>query len=43
MLASIAMIIAGLGEFGFGVARHVTYQPILLVALAIMGLGMGAR
>ncbi|ORJ55643.1 MFS transporter [Mycobacterium simiae] len=41
VLAGIAMIIAGLGAFAFGVARHAAYQPILLVALAIMGLGMG--
>jgi EmrB/QacA subfamily drug resistance transporter len=41
VLAGIALIIAGLGTFAFGVARHAGYVPTLLVALAIMGLGMG--
>jgi EmrB/QacA subfamily drug resistance transporter len=41
VLAGIVLIIAGLGTFAFGVARHAGYAPTLLVALAIMGLGMG--
>jgi len=41
VLIGIALIIAGLGAFAFGVARQAPYQPTLLVALAIMGLGMG--
>jgi hypothetical protein len=41
VLIGIALIIAGLSAFAFGVARQAPYQPTLLVALAIMGLGMG--
>ncbi len=41
VLAGIALITVGLGAFAFGVASHARYQPTLLVALAIMGLGMG--
>jgi MFS family permease len=41
VLVGIALITVGLGAFAFGVARHAQYQPTLLVALAIMGLGMG--
>lgn len=41
VLVGIALIIAGLGAFAFGVAKHAHYLPTLLVALAIMGLGMG--
>ncbi|WAJ44670.1 DHA2 family efflux MFS transporter permease subunit [Mycobacterium sp. Aquia_216] len=41
VLGGIALIIAGLGTFAFGVARHAEYLPTLLIALAVMGLGMG--
>jgi EmrB/QacA subfamily drug resistance transporter len=41
VLVGIALIIAGLGTFAFGVARQAAYLPTLLVGLAIMGLGMG--
>jgi EmrB/QacA subfamily drug resistance transporter len=41
VLVGIALIIGGLGAFAFGVAKQAAYQPTLLVALAIMGLGMG--
>lgn len=41
LLVGIALIIAGLGSFAFGVARQTPYEPTLLVGLAIMGLGMG--
>ena len=41
VLVGIALIIVGLSTFAFGVARHAQYQPTLLIALAIMGLGMG--
>ncbi len=41
VLVGIALITVGLGAFAFGVASHAQYQPTLLVALAIMGLGMG--
>ena len=40
LLVGIALITIGLGPF-LGVATHAKYQPTLLVALAIMGLGMG--
>jgi EmrB/QacA subfamily drug resistance transporter len=41
VLVGIALIIAGLGAFAFGVARQSAYVPTLLVGLAVMGLGMG--
>lgn len=41
VLVGIALITAGLGAFGFGVAKQADYLPTLLVGLAIMGLGMG--
>ncbi|HTQ19081.1 DHA2 family efflux MFS transporter permease subunit [Mycobacterium sp.] len=41
VLVGIALITAGLGTFAFGVARQAGYLPILLIGLAIMGLGMG--
>ncbi len=41
VLVGIALIMGGLGAFAFGVARHAGYFPTLLVALTIMGLGMG--
>jgi EmrB/QacA subfamily drug resistance transporter len=41
VLVGIALITAGLGAFAFGVARQAGYLPTLLVALTIMGLGMG--
>ncbi len=41
LLVGIALITIGLGAFAYGVATHAKYQPTLLVALAIMGLGMG--
>jgi EmrB/QacA subfamily drug resistance transporter len=41
VLVGIALIIAGLSTFAFGVARQAAYLPTLLVGLAIMGLGMG--
>ena len=41
VLVGIALITAGFGAFAFGVARHAQYLPTLMVALAIMGLGMG--
>ncbi|WP_260742211.1 DHA2 family efflux MFS transporter permease subunit [Mycobacterium sp. SMC-2] len=41
VLVGIALITAGLGIFAIGVARQADYLPMLLVGLAIMGLGMG--
>lgn len=41
LLVGIALITVGLGAFAFGVAKQVDYAPTLLVALTIMGLGMG--
>ncbi|MCV7350170.1 DHA2 family efflux MFS transporter permease subunit [Mycobacterium parmense] len=41
VLVGIALITVGLGAFTFGVFRQVDYRPMLLVGLAVMGLGMG--
>lgn len=41
VLVGIALITVGLGAFAFGVARQAHYLPVLLVALAVTGLGMG--
>ncbi|MCV7377594.1 DHA2 family efflux MFS transporter permease subunit [Mycobacterium alsense] len=41
VLVGIALIIAGLGAFAFGVAQQAQYLPTLLTGLAVMGLGMG--
>ncbi|BAX94530.1 DHA2 family efflux MFS transporter permease subunit [Mycobacterium shigaense] len=41
VLVGIGLIVAGLGTFAFGVARQVHYQPTMLIALAVTGLGMG--
>ncbi len=41
VLVGIALMTAGFGTFAFGVARQAHYLPTLLIALSIMGLGMG--
>ncbi|OBG60683.1 DHA2 family efflux MFS transporter permease subunit [Mycobacterium sp. E3339] len=41
VLVGIVLITAGLGTFAVGVAKQANYAPTLLVALTIMGLGMG--
>lgn len=41
VLVGIALITAGLAAFTLGVARQAHYLPVLLVGLAVMGLGMG--
>ncbi|APD83898.1 MFS transporter [Mycobacterium intracellulare subsp. chimaera] len=41
VLVGIVLITAGLGAFAFGVAKQAHYLPVLLVALAVTGLGMG--
>lgn len=41
LLVGIVLITAGLGTFAVGVAKQANYAPTLLVALTIMGLGMG--
>ncbi|MCK8645098.1 DHA2 family efflux MFS transporter permease subunit [Mycobacterium colombiense] len=41
VLVGIALITAGLSAFAYGVATQSHYLPLLLVGLAIMGLGMG--
>lgn len=41
VLVGIALITVGLGAFALGVARQAHYLPVLLVALAVTGLGMG--
>jgi EmrB/QacA subfamily drug resistance transporter len=41
VLVGIALMTAGLATFTFGVAGQAHYLPTLLIALSIMGLGMG--
>jgi MFS family permease len=41
VLAGITLIAVGMGVFAFGVARQADYLPLLLVGLAIMGMGTG--
>ncbi len=41
VLIGTALITVGLGAFALGVAEHADYLPTLLIALTVMGLGMG--
>jgi EmrB/QacA subfamily drug resistance transporter len=41
VLAGITLIAVGMSIFAFGVARQANYLPLLLVGLAIMGMGTG--
>lgn len=41
VLFGLILITVGLGAFTFGVAEQANYLPLLLAALALMGLGMG--
>jgi EmrB/QacA subfamily drug resistance transporter len=41
VLVGIALMTAGLGTFAVGVARQAHYLPMLVIALSVMGLGMG--
>ncbi|MHA7652989.1 DHA2 family efflux MFS transporter permease subunit [Mycobacterium sp. ML4] len=41
VLLGILLITVGLGLFTFGVARQLEYAPVLLIGLAVTGMGMG--
>ena len=41
VLVGITLIAAGMGTFAYGVHQHDAYLPVLLVGLAVMGMGMG--
>ncbi|OBA64951.1 MFS transporter [Mycobacterium sp. 1100029.7] len=41
VLIGLPLMAAGLGIFTYGVAIRAPYQPILLIGLAVMGLGIG--
>jgi MFS transporter, DHA2 family, multidrug resistance protein len=41
VMVGLPLIAAGMGIFAFGVSRHYEYLPVLLVGLAVMGMGMG--
>ncbi len=41
VLVGLPLIATGMGIFAFGVSRHYEYMPVLLVGLAVMGMGMG--
>jgi DHA2 family multidrug resistance protein len=42
VLLGVTLISAGIGTFAYGVSGHYPYMPVLLVGLAVMGMGMGA-
>jgi MFS family permease len=41
VLAGISLTCIGMGLFGYGTWKQVAYAPVLLVSLAIIGIGMG--
>jgi DHA2 family multidrug resistance protein len=41
VLAGITLIVAGMATFGYGIANQAHYLPVLLVGLAMMGMGLG--
>ncbi|MBV8927646.1 MAG: DHA2 family efflux MFS transporter permease subunit [Mycobacteriaceae bacterium] len=41
VLVGITLIATGMGTFAYGVHQHDAYLPVLLVGLAVMGMGMG--
>jgi DHA2 family multidrug resistance protein len=41
VLVGITLIAAGMGTFAYGVSHQYAYLPVLLVGLAVMGMGMG--
>jgi MFS family permease len=41
VLVGISLIAAGMGTFAYGVHEHYAYTPVLLIGLAVMGMGMG--
>jgi MFS family permease len=42
VLVGITLILAGMSTFAYGVHRQDHYLPVLLVGLAVLGMGMGA-
>jgi EmrB/QacA subfamily drug resistance transporter len=41
VLVGITLIAAGMGTFAYGVYQQYSYTPVLLIGLAVMGMGMG--
>jgi DHA2 family multidrug resistance protein len=41
VLVGISLTCAGMGLFGYGAWKQVAYAPVLLVGLALIGMGMG--
>jgi MFS transporter, DHA2 family, multidrug resistance protein len=41
VLVGISLTCAGMGLFAYGTWKHLGYAPVLLVSLAIIGMGMG--
>ena len=41
VLVGISLIAAGMATFAYGVHEHCAYTPVLLIGLAVMGMGMG--
>ncbi|MCW2654101.1 MAG: transporter [Mycobacterium sp.] len=41
VLVGVTLIATGMGIFAFGVSRQDQYMPVLLIGLAVMGMGMG--
>jgi MFS transporter, DHA2 family, multidrug resistance protein len=42
VLVGVTLIATGMGTFAYGVSQHDAYRPVLLVGLAVMGMGMGS-
>ena len=43
VLVGITVIAIGMGTFAYGVSQQYAYAPALMIGLAVMGMGMGAR
>jgi MFS transporter, DHA2 family, multidrug resistance protein len=41
VLRGITLIATGMGIFAYGVSQQYDYKPVLLIGLAVMGMGMG--
>src|SRR5436309_5586580 len=41
VLVGITVIAIGMGTFAYGVSQHYAYAPVLMIGLAVMGMGMG--
>ena len=42
VLAGITLIAIGMGTFAYGVSHHCAYAPVLLIGLAVTGVGQGS-